>query len=408
MKIQLITSRNLQKRDYSHITISEFGQPRSLDEFDVNIVDLGSENLWKTKEHVIKTIDRIADFHSIQSMVIHRKKAIVVYSLPIDVYFSSYDSYEGEYKKRTRLKDSLISVGKILQSSFPDDTVFPDLLYEKTTTSIGIKAYNADFYFEHGHSIVTLSDLSQKPTTISQKDYLYLTTLDITVSEQHLIDYIDYIFPKQEYEEVPEWVRGTEFFDDHEQKELIISNNTIIEKARSEIELSEKRLDENMYYKSVLYKNGTELVDVVFDILEKILSCDLSKFVDEKKEDFLIKKDAYTLIGEIKGVSSNIKNEHISQVDVHYQGYKDRLFEDGLQEEVRQVLIINPFKNKPICEREPVHETQIKLAERNGCLIIETITLLKLYEKFVAGEIDAPACEKLFFEKTGLLKERDF
>ena len=33
---------------------------------------------------------------------------------------------------------------------------------------------------------------------------------------------------------------------------------------------------------------------------------------------------------------------------------------------------------------------------------------LKLFEKFVAGDIDVPACEKLFVEKTGLLKETDF
>ncbi|MBO7554518.1 MAG: hypothetical protein J6T41_00900, partial [Neisseriaceae bacterium] len=58
-------------------------------------------------------------------------------------------------------------------------------------------------------------------------------------------------------------------------------------------------------------------------------------------------------------------------------------------------------------ERDPVHETQINLAKRNKCLIIETKTLLKLYEKFVAGEIKAEDCEKLFTEKYGLLQDDD-
>ena len=167
-------------------------------------------------------------------------------------------------------------------------------------------------------------------------------------------------------------------------------------------------LRENARIKSILYTNGDELAEVVFSILEKILACDLSEFVDEKKEDFLIKKDEYTIIGEIKGVTSNIKSEHISQVDVHYHGYLDKLAEESKCENVYQVLIMNPFRNKPLSERDPVHDTQILLAERNGCLIIETVTLLKLYEKLIAGEIDVTTCEKLFTEKSGILKESDF
>ena len=97
------------------------------------------------------------------------------------------------------------------------------------------------------------------------------------------------------------------------------------------------KLKENLRYKSILYSNGDDLVRVVFEILENILDCDLSKFEDIKKEDFLIKKDNYTFIGEIKGVTSNVKNEHISQVDVHYQKYMDKLNEEKIQERVKEL-----------------------------------------------------------------------
>ena len=46
-----------------------------------------------------------------------------------------------------------------------------------------------------------------------------------------------------------------------------------------------------------------------------------------KKEDFLIKLPSCTFIGEIKGVTSNVKYEHISQIELHYRGYLDLLAE---------------------------------------------------------------------------------
>lgn len=408
MKIQLITSRQIQKQDYPNITISEFDKPLALDDFDVDIIDLNSDKFWRTKEQAFKTIDCFADFASIQSMVTHRARAAVVYCLPQDLMFLSYDYIEGSYKKRTRLKDIIPFLSLMIRSSYPMSMWFPTILYEKTQTMIDTRTYGADFYFEENLNSCTSSELSQKTTTVKCGEFIYLSTLDIFASEEHLIGFLDAILPKREREAAPPWMESVEFFDDHAQKVNIASNNAIIEEAQAAIENAKSRLAENMYYKSILYTNGNELVEVVFSILEKLLACDLSVFVDEKKEDFLIKTDAYTLIGEIKGVTSNIKYENISQIEMHYRGYMDKLVEEGRHENLHQVLIMNPFRNKPISEREPVHKAQIDLAERNDCLIIETITLLKLYEKFLSGVIDVPFCEKLFTGKTGLLKETDF
>ena len=150
------------------------------------------------------------------------------------------------------------------------------------------------------------------------------------------------------------------------------------------------------------------LVSVVFEILEKLLDCDLSEFVDKKKEDFLIKKSSCTFIGEIKGVTSNVKHEHISQIELHYRGYLDRLDDEGISESVKQLLIINPFRSKPLDQREPVHKEQITLAERNGCLIIETHTLMRMYENYCLGLLTAQRCEEIFAKCTGVLKKSDF
>lgn len=115
-----------------------------------------------------------------------------------------------------------------------------------------------------------------------------------------------------------------------------------------------------------------------------------------------------TFIGEIKGVTSNVKNEHVSQIDLHYSSYMDKLEEQDLHETVKQILIINPFRTKPLGERDPVHTAQIDLAIRNNCLIIETSTLLGIFEKFCGGEITTQKCKNVFASNSGLLRLEEF
>lgn len=134
-----------------------------------------------------------------------------------------------------------------------------------------------------------------------------------------------------------------------------------------------------------------------------MLRCDLSQFEDKKKEDFLIEMNGFVFIGEIKGVNHNVKSENISQLDVHYQGYLEDN-EDKNSDCVKALLIMNHQKNKALSAREPVHERQISLAERNGSLIIETITLLRMFEKYLAGSLSHEECLVLLKINTGLLE----
>ena len=138
--------------------------------------------------------------------------------------------------------------------------------------------------------------------------------------------------------------------------------------------------------------------------MDEILEYDSSQFVDEKKEDFLIKKEDITFIGEIKGVSSAVANKNVSQLDVHVQSYLDNLEKEGIEENVKGLLIINHQRNRPLGERQEVHEHQIKLAARNGALIIETQTLLRIFEKYKLGELTKEECKKLFEYNVGVLE----
>ena len=64
-------------------------------------------------------------------------------------------------------------------------------------------------------------------------------------------------------------------FDDDNQLEIIQENNKAIETANENISNAMKVINQNKRYKSVLYTSGDELVEVIFEILEKMLGCDL-------------------------------------------------------------------------------------------------------------------------------------
>ena len=163
-----------------------------------------------------------------------------------------------------------------------------------------------------------------------------------------------------------------------------------------------QKLKKNERYKSILITNGYDLSSIVFEMLENLLKCNLSGFTDENKEDFLIKKENVTFIGEIKGITSNVKSENVAQVDRHYYSYLDKLKEANITENVKQLLIITPFRNKPLSEREAVNEDQINLAKRNNSLIITTDVFLKTFELFVSGEIKTEKIITAFQNEVGL------
>jgi len=122
-----------------------------------------------------------------------------------------------------------------------------------------------------------------------------------------------------------------------------------------------------------------------------------------KKEDFRVEIGEKVLLGEIKGVGHNVRSENVSQLDVHYQGF----VEDNLDIDINNIsalLIMNHQCRKPLNERKEVHENQIKLAKRNGSLIIETIELLKLYDNYRKEDITREECIRRLTSEIGLFK----
>ena len=108
-------------------------------------------------------------------------------------------------------------------------------------------------------------------------------------------------------------------------------------------------------------------------------------------------------IYEIKGIDTNIKSKNVSQVDTHLQDYQDKLNEENKHENLKALLIINPFRNKKLEDREVVHEQQIALAKRNNCLIILTQDLLRIFEMYKQGVLSKDKIVAILTKQVGLL-----
>lgn len=409
MKVQIIScSEGESTKNY---TRSAFAKPRSLDEFDVNIIDLNSEKLWYCNQKPFSGVNVSNDLRSLGEMINNSESTRIIYVLPQDIQIHymtgvTYDAHNHSYYKyeEARIKDFLSVVKTRVFSLFIRNIEDIELFYENTSTDLNMISYQAAFYFVSSYKSLSFSKGSNKSTTIEEDERTILTTLDILSDEQKTATFLrSIIFPDRK-EEPPLWIKQIVFDDDEEQLDRIANQNQLIQQAEEEIEEAKQKLEKNDRYKSILYTNGDELAEVVVSILEDLFDCNLSSFVDEKHEDFLILKENYTVIGEIKGINTNVKNENISQLEHHYQRYQDKLQEEKRTENVKQILIINPLRKTPLYDREPIHTEQIELAKRNKSLIVETKTLLRIFECYKKNEISKEECQILFTQNAGLLQ----
>ena len=74
---------------------------------------------------------------------------------------------------------------------------------------------------------------------------------------------------------------------------------------------------------------------------------------------------------------------------------------------VKPILIINHQREKHPKNRDDINERQISLSEHYGVLIIETVSLLKVYEEYKLGNIDSEKIKNYLLHQKGLLNFED-
>lgn len=399
MKIQVVNIQGDSKEFLDKdIIVSSFHDIQSLDDFDINVILLNSELIWHSQAATYYSVDCIDDIKSIGVLINNCTscKNIIVYP---QNYTFMYNT-QRHIPPSVELKDIIIDLRKRILGQIHPIMSNIGFIYENTSTRINNVDLKSAFTFISSDP-VCLHSTSNKPVCVNINN-MYLTTLDIS-NKELLFAYLTQIGLIEMDIEEPEWMHSINMFDDLEQKRKIEDEKTIIREAESKIKEYESILSDNKRWKSILYTSGEELVEVVFEILSDITGADFSAFTDIKKEDFRVEIGEKVLLGEIKGVGHNVRSENVSQLDVHYQGF----VEDNLDIDINNIsalLIMNHQCRKPLNERKEVHENQIKLAKRNGSLIIETIELLKLYDNYRKEDITREECIRRLTSEIGLFK----
>lgn len=403
-KIQIIgyNKRTLEGKSGDKVTSNSFESPLSFDEFDFNIIDMSDKGIWRNNRASLESINSYKDLKHLKEMIENSEKSKIIIIYPQECSFNyDYITYNQNYNNSIDLKNNLENLMNMFNKYFGIG-VFP-LSYENNITYINKKKFESSFYFNENNETETFSN-SGNSTTIKNNEGVYLTTLKIN-SYEDIISFLKKIKLIVDKSEEPVWFNEIKRFDDNNHEKIIKENNEEIDRLRQAIKKSNEKLMKNNRLKSILYTADEELVEVVYEMLEHMLNYDLSEFKDEYKEDFLIQLDNITFIGEIKGKNSNVKSEHLSQLDRHYTKYKDKLKTENKEENIYKLLIINPLRNKPLEKRAKVEDEQVKEAKNKyECLIILTDDFLRLYEEFVKGIVDVSEVTRKFTEKNGLFE----
>ena len=381
-KIQLITYPPITVENFAKTTLSRFNDFYSLDLFDYNFIRLNINEIIN-----YKTMNK-NDFESLKTHLNDNINCKIIVVLPQNKNVSGY----GE------IKNYLPKVYEHISNFYPLKEF--KLIFGKNVTIIQEREYQSDFYLSNlpDNCKIITKNSNNKITSIEHENIIY-TTLDFK-EDKDLLTYI------RVYEEfirgdvaAPDWFNEINMFDDLEQKQLIEENTYKIKELETENIEAQEKLHKNNEYKSILYKQSKPLENAVKPILEELLNYDLSNFEDIGHEDFLIELDDVTFIGEIKGIGKNITNNHLSELDVHFTRRQDEVQDENLQ----PILIANRFMNRPPDERDPINHAQIELAKNKyECLIIDSMELLKLFEKFKNGEIKTEEIKNRFNNEIGL------
>lgn len=417
--IQVITGNGksngmfMEFKESNEYTLSDITDPKVFDDFELNVLDLSFEYLWKYDGTDISDINMSKDLSHYYKMIEDNKNTKILVILPQNLsfkYWRSYSNGYGHYVKNEDLKNLTYFISKIVYQNVYNY----NFTLNFGENSIKLKELNitADFYFNKTgikeEQKILKSDKSNKLTTIKVDENIYFTTLDLMKSKEILEAFLEKTkIIDASNEEEPEWFNDIKILDDVDIENEVSQIEEEITKLQKKKENKLIKLEENKEIKSILYQTDKKLQTIVIKILNEILKYEDKEFIDEMEEDYRICKGENTFLIETKGLLRNIKGEDISKTYGHVQIYIDKLEEEEKiqdKERVKGIFIVANQRNRKIEERDKTPERQIKLAERNEILIIRTEQLLKLYEDFINKNIKTQEIIELFKTKIGEFK----
>ena len=98
MKVQIVSLKG--KSNYKlncEITNSQIEAPLSFDTFDLNIVDMQDENIWRNNANTTSSLNIIYELKAIGEIIKNTKKSINIVVFPQNLKFKYHKSISGGY-----------------------------------------------------------------------------------------------------------------------------------------------------------------------------------------------------------------------------------------------------------------------------------------------------------------------
>lgn len=421
-KIQLINFPNKfyqDNKEKGNIYFSSLSDPDTPNKFDINIINLNDSGIWTSHQQRFVngtlTLNSETDLENLSVIINTAENTNIIVILPqsmkIRYQYEFVRSGGKDYQRSVRLRDHPELYKKTVRTLLP--TYFANLIFENNETIINNIKLKSSFYFidMNEKEIITKAKYGERPTTIRLTDHtesaqILVTTLELK-EYSAILNYLNYTgLIDPEKTPAPDWINKIAILNDYDLRVEVKEIDTQVKNLIDQKEAKNKELEKNNQYKEVLYETGVNLEKRVIELLEKMLDIDHSNFVDIKKEDFLMEVENTIFIGEIKGFNRNLRDMDLFQLLKHADEYYYKIKDEGKiveKEKIKPLLIVNHQRNKYIDERIKIHEDQIQRAKRDGMLIIQTNTLLDLFEEFKQEKITTSEIIKLLSEKTGLL-----
>ena len=408
--IQIVSYDEKMKNIFSensNIKITTFSDYQSFDMYNINIINLNCDSIWKCDSSQINTLNIKDDLIPLkQSIKSCNNKIIIV--MPINHTFYYKKSYNGNYIESKKLKNLSTIVTKMLRDYVCEE--IPDYVYDKCKTTIDNFEFNSDFYFNeiNENNILLISDNGNKVNTFIS-DNLIITTLDIfgyksnENPNEKLNTYINNIYKSDDEELLPDWLNEIKFFDDKKYIDKIEKSKKEIEKLKEEINNNQQKLNDNNKIKGILYKTGDDLNKEIINILEDILK-EHNDFDDVYEEDYKFISNNTTFLVETKGLNNEVSGQNVTDAFSHLTIYEDNLEKQNIIEDTKCLFFVASERKKCISERKKINSRQETIAKRNNTLIIDTPTFLNIYEDFLNKKILKDEIIKMFKVQFGVIK----
>lgn len=213
MKIQCVMNLINRRHGYdeeAELQFSDFSAPESFDDYDLNVISLQSNEIWRNSSGITETesVDYSEDFTSLKKIINKTKKSKILLLYPRNSKFKTRYSGGNSYRVEYPLKDILGSLDFILKQLL--DKYSEKIYFECNNVSLQNYKLKADFCFENSNNSF-LDSRSGKCVGKCLNETVFLSTVVIEEYSQNIFKKLyDLAFPSEKVS-APDWFLEEKF-----------------------------------------------------------------------------------------------------------------------------------------------------------------------------------------------------